>query len=106
MPGPPLRGTLLGVLEKAVEEAFVREARRRGALALKMVPLGRAGFPDRTCLASPGRVAFAELKRPGEKPRRLQRWWIRKLRGMGFLVAEIDRPETIGTFFDEWLGAG
>jgi len=91
-------------LERAVEKAFVDEAKRRGAWALKLTVLGVAGFPDRCVLAPGGRIAFAELKRPGERPEPLQEWIHGKLRGLGFLVEVIDRTADVRPFFQGWLG--
>lgn len=91
-------------LERATESAFEREARRRGAWAPKGRLLGVAGFPDRLVFAPGGRFALAELKRPGERPRPLQRLVIRRLRRLGFRVAVVDSPAGAAAFFREWLG--
>lgn len=91
-------------LEHSTEQTFVRRGEERGALVLKLVPLGRAGFPDRTCIARPGRVAFAELKQVGERPGSLQRWWLRTLRRLGFKAEVVRTVEDVDRFFDEWLG--
>jgi len=90
--------------ERVVETALVREAEARGVWAVKLAAPGHAGFPDRVCLASGGRVAFVELKRPGGAPRALQRWVHRRLRDLGFRVVVIDSPAAAIAFFDEWLG--
>lgn len=92
------------MLERSVEDECNREAKRRGVMSLKIVALGRAGFPDRTLLARGGRVAFLELKRPGEEPRKLQRWWLRKLREYGFPAGWTDTQQGVLDFFEEWLG--
>jgi hypothetical protein len=91
------------VRESVVERALVRAGEARGVLVLKLRILGRSGFPDRICLAPAGRVAFVELKRPGEEPRPLQRRVHRLLRRRAFLVAVIDKPEDCEPFFAEWL---
>ena len=90
-------------LERAVERAFTEEAKRRGAWALKLAVLGVAGFPDRCVLAPGGRIAFLELKRPGERPRALQEWIHDRLRAFGFRVDVIDRTAAVAPFFDGWL---
>ena len=90
-------------LERAVERAFTEEAKRRGAWALKLAVAGVAGFPDRCVLAPGGRIAFVELKRPGERPRALQLWIHGRLRNMSFRVELLDRAEAVTPFFDAWL---
>lgn len=88
------------MLESSVERAFLAEAKRRKVWALKGENV--AGFPDRICLAEHGRIAFAEIKRPGERPRWLQRVMMKRLRRLGFLVWVVSRPEDVAAFFDEW----
>jgi len=93
------------MLERSVEAAFIRAGASRGVWCLKLKILGHAGFPDRVCLALGGRVAFAELKRPGKKPRELQVFVHNILRDFGFLVEVIDHPSQCAGFFERWLGA-
>lgn len=90
------------MLESTVEDHFLRAADCRGVWAIKgeNVP----GFPDRICLAHPGRVAFAELKRPGKGPRPLQERTLKRLRRLGFVAWSIDTKEDADAFFQEWLG--
>jgi len=52
-----------------------------------------------------GKVAFAEVKAPGEKPRPLQVHRMEQLRKMGFLVFVIDNVEQIGGMIDEICSA-
>jgi len=91
------------MLEKSVEGECVRQAQRQGGLALKIILVGRIGFPDRTVLLPGGRIAFLELKRPGKSPRKMQDWWLDELNRLGFAAAWCDTPEKVKTFFDEWL---
>ena len=91
------------MLERVIEKAFVRIGARHRVWCLKLYLAGQAGFPDRLCLAPGGRVAFAEIKAPGEKPRRLQEHVHERLRALGFRVAVIDRVEDCDPFFVEWL---
>jgi len=52
------------VTESALERLFVREARRKGFMVLKLNVRGQRGWPDRL-LVGRGGVRFVELKRPG-----------------------------------------
>jgi hypothetical protein len=91
------------VLENRVESALVRGAKKRGVWAIKSERLLK-GFPDRMLLAPGGRIAFVELKRPGQKLRPLQALIQKMLRKLGFLAVKLDHPNEAETFFEEWLG--
>ena len=91
-------------LEHSVEAAFVAAALRAGHTPLKFTSPGVTGVPDRIVLASGGRAAFAEIKRPGEKLRPLQQRVAKALRDLGFVVAEIDSVEAARAFFERWPG--
>lgn len=84
------------MLESRVERALVREVKRRDGVCLKLVMLGRRGFPDRTCLFPGGRVLFVETKAPGRVLGPLQRLVTRRLRGLGFDVEKLDHPDQVG----------
>ena len=87
--------------EKQIEQKLASEVKRRGGIAPKFVSPGFDGMPDRIILLPGGRIAFAELKAPGKKPRRLQYARHRLLRKLGFRVYVIDNPEQIGGVIDE-----
>lgn len=83
--------------EKRVEQALVQAVKRRGGICPKFTSPGFAGMPDRLILLPGGRFAFAEVKAPGEKPRKLQTARHRLLMRLGFPVFVIDRIEQIET---------
>ena len=93
------------IREKDVEQALVRHMRISGGLALKFISPGWDGAPDRICLWPGGRIAFAEVKRPGAKPRPLQIRRMAQLRELGFSVAVIDSPEAAERFAKSGGGA-
>ena len=74
------------MLESKVESAFREETKRRGGVALKFVSPGMNGVPDRIVLFPGGRMAFVELKAPGQKPRPLQLKRKRQLERLVFSV--------------------
>ena len=82
--------------EKVIEQKLVTEVKRLGGICLKFTSPGFAGVPDRLILLPGGKIAFAELKAPGEKPRKLQLARHRLLRRLGFHVFVIDETEQIG----------
>ena len=91
--------------EKVIEIQLNKAVRRSGGLALKFVSPGFNGVPDRLLLFMGGKVAFAEVKAPGEKPRPLQVHRMGQLREMGFKVFVIDDAEKIGGMINEICSA-
>ena len=89
------------MLEKQTERRLMQAVRKRRGLCPKWVSPGLDGVPDRIILLPGRRIAFAELKAPGKKPRPLQDKRIRQLRHLGFSVYSIDRPEQIEGVLDE-----
>lgn len=87
--------------ESHIEKALVRAVKRRGGLALKFISPGMSGVPDRLILFSDGRLAFIEVKAPGEKMRPLQIKRKGQLEALGFLVYCLDDVKVIGEMLDE-----
>ena len=87
--------------EKIVEGKLNKAVRQSGGLALKFVSPGFNGVPDRLLLFPGGRLAFCEVKAPGEKPRPLQEHRMEQLREMGFRVYVVDSVEQIGAMICE-----
>ena len=87
--------------EKAIEQKLVSAVRRSGGIAPKLVSPGFDGMPDRMVLMPGGRIAFVEVKAPGEKPRPLQLSRHRLLRRLGFRVYVLDEAEQIETILRE-----
>lgn len=71
--------------ERDIERALVGMVKRHGGLCLKWVCPGWSGVPDRIILLPGGRVLFVETKRPkGGEVAKLQEWWSRKIKDLGF----------------------
>lgn len=87
--------------ERTIETRLVKEVRNAGGLCLKFVSPGWNGVPDRIVLLPGGRMAFVEVKRPGEKPRPLQESRHRALRKLGFQVYVLDSMDQVGGIIDE-----
>ena len=87
--------------EREVERRLVTEVKKRGGLAPKCTSPGLDGVPDRLVLLPDGRLAFVEVKAPGQKMRPLQLLRKRQLEELGFRVYCIDRPKQIGGVLDE-----
>lgn len=76
--------------EKKIEQKFKEIMESMGWKALKLSCPGFDGMPDRMILKGDGQIFFAEIKAPGEKPRKLQEERIAMLRKMGFRVYVVD----------------
>lgn len=77
--------------------------KNRGGICPKFVSPGFDEMPDRLVLLPDGRMAFAEIKAPGKKPRPLQVSRHKLLRRLGYRVYVIDGTEQIGGVIDEIL---
>ena len=86
--------------EKDLEQKLVKAIRQAGGMCPKFVPPGLAGMPDRLVLLPGSRMAFVEVKAPGEKPRPLQRRRHEQLRSLGFLVYVLDDPDQISRLLE------
>lgn len=87
--------------EKVIEQKLVAEVKKAGGICPKWVAPGFDGVPDRIAMFPGGRIAFVEVKAPGEKPRPLQRARHELLRKLGFRVYILDEIEKIGGIIDE-----
>ena len=91
--------------EKYVEQSLIKAVRQSGGLAMKLISPGFNGVPDRLLLFMGGKVAFCEVKAPGQKPRPLQVHRMEQLRKLGFKVFVVDDVEQIGGVIDEICSA-
>lgn len=87
--------------EKYLEQKFTKAVKNKGGVCWKFTSPGTAGVPDRLVLMPEGRIAFVEVKRPGEKPRPLQISRINLLKRLGFMVFVLDNPENIENILKE-----
>ena len=87
--------------EKTLEQKFRTAVKTAGGLAVKFTSPGFDGVPDRLALLPDGKMAFVEVKAPGEKPRPLQLSRHRLLRRLGYKVYVLDDESQIGGIIDE-----
>lgn len=87
--------------ERKIEQKLCAAVKKSGGIAMKLVSPGLAGVPDRLLLFPGGRIAFCEVKAPGQKPRSLQEHRIAQLRALGFKVYVLDCEERIGEIINE-----
>lgn len=94
--------------ESVIEQYLRRRVESLGGRACKWVRPGEINAPDRILLFPGGRIAFVEVKAPGEKPRPGQLRELQKLRDMGFPATWLDSKEAVDEFLanletDGWL---
>lgn len=87
--------------EREIEQKLIDAVKAQGGVCWKFVSPGTAGVPDRIILMPMGRIAFVEVKAPGERPRKLQLARHRLLRRLGFKTYVLDNLEEIGGILDE-----
>lgn len=87
--------------EKEVERKLVQKVKAMGGLAPKFVSPGLNGVPDRIILLQNGKIAFAEIKAPGEKMRPLQVRRKTQLERLGFSVYCVDDVAKIDSILKE-----
>lgn len=87
-------------LEREIEERFCKLVARKGGDVLKSERVV-AGFPDRQVFFKDGRSTFyVELKKFGQKPRKLQTYWHNWLKERGQTVHVLDSMEAVVEFCD------
>lgn len=89
------------MLEKEIEKQLVRQVQSLDGWCLKLTSPSMIGVPDRLILLPEGRVAFVEVKRPGQKPRPIQVRRIKQLRELGFKVYVLDDSNEISRIIEE-----
>ena len=87
--------------EKSIEQKLTMMVKKRGGICPKFVSPGFDGVPDRIVLLPGGRMAFVEVKAPGQKPRPLQIARQKLLERLGFRVYVLDSIDQIGGILDE-----
>lgn len=87
--------------EKEVEQKLVKAVKHNGGVCWKFTSPGTAGVPDRIILMPFGKLAFVEVKAPGEIPRPLQVSRMKLLKRLGFKVFVLDNPEDIEKILKE-----
>lgn len=70
--------------ERAIEKFLVERVNARQGMALKLVPFGLTGIPDRLIILPGPRLIFVEVKRPvGGRISPHQHWWRERLLALG-----------------------
>lgn len=86
--------------EKVIERKLVEAVKANGGMCIKLLCDNLLGLPDRMVLMPHSKIAFAELKTTGQKPRRIQVFMHNRLRNLGFRVEVIDTTKGINDFIN------
>lgn len=86
--------------EAEIEHKFCKTIEARGGLALKFVPSGWSGAPDRIVMLPGGVIKFVEFKVLGAEPRALQKFRLMQLKQLGFDSYVIDSIRDIVAFVE------
>lgn len=92
-------------LERILESKLRDKIKKEGGLCLKWVAPGFTGVPDRIVLLPKGRIYFVEMKAPGKTMNERQRFVANVLRGLGFIVEEINSDEKLTNFLKTYIAA-
>jgi hypothetical protein len=90
------------MLERDVEKEIRIYAEGRGMITLKLSGPGNRGKPDRLFFYR-GRVLIMEVKKPSEKPTKLQQQWLTTFRDADFDAVWADRPGLGKTLIDKFI---
>lgn len=83
------------MLEKHVEKHLKKRVKEMGGMSFKFVSPGVRNVPDQIVMLPGARIAFFELKKPGEGARATQARLHDKMRRLDVLVYVCDSPDTV-----------
>jgi len=86
-------------IENDVETYLYKQAKKHDILYYKFTAPSTRGVPDRILIGN-GKTIFLELKRPGEKPRKLQFAIHKRMREHGATVFVADTKELVNDVID------
>lgn len=89
----------MDILERDIEKRLNKKIKNLGGVSLKFVSPGATGVPDRIVIIA-GKLYFVELKRPGEKPRPLQRKVFKDFGKRGFPVYVLSNYTEVDAFVE------
>lgn len=68
--------------EQQIQSKLINQLRIGGYFVIKLVTTNINGIPDMLAIKN-GKIMFVEVKQKGQKPRKLQLYWLRKLKEYG-----------------------
>lgn len=87
--------------EKQIEQKLTKETKKLGGTAYKITSPNINGMPDRLIILPNAKIAFAEIKTTGAKPRPIQIHRHQQLARLGIKTYIIDHPDQIKRILNE-----
>lgn len=73
-------------LEKKIQSKRIKQLEEQGYYVIKLINTNKNGIPDIIAIPPNSDVLFSEVKRPGEKPSKLQEFRHDELKKLGIKV--------------------
>lgn len=89
-------------LEKDIESWARKYAEKQGLLEFKFVSPNNVGVPDRLFMNNHGLVGFLEFKKPGNKPTKLQQFFLDAFQGRKVIADWVDNKEAARVWIDSF----
>lgn len=87
--------------EKAIERKLVELTTLNGGMCIKLLSFHTLGLPDRLCIFPKSKLVFVETKTTKQKPRPIQEFMHKKIRGLGFRVEVIDNTDSVAELIED-----
>ena len=87
------------MLERLLKKRVEKDMK---GFCLKLLSQHITGLPDRLCLLPGGKIFFAEIKTTNKKPKKIQLWMHKKIRGLGFRVEIIESKKQIENIIKDY----
>lgn len=87
-------------IENDIENRLIRKVNALHGLTFKFTSPSTKGVPDRVVIYR-GRTIFIELKRPGQQPTSLQKYWLRQINNQNVKAISLSTFGEVDTFIEE-----
>lgn len=94
------------ILERYIQRKCIEYAQKNGFLCIKVTPAGQRGWPDFVFISPNGNHYYAEFKRPGEAPTKLQQHRMEQLRSRGVPAESYDNILVFKSYVDSLVKNG
>lgn len=81
--------------EQQIQAKRIKELEAEGYYVIKLISTNRNGIPDLIAIPPNSDVLFVEVKRPGQKPSKLQQYRHKELKSYGIKVEVYNGKEDV-----------